>query len=219
VKILIVEDNEKVAENLGHTLRDNGFLCEFSNDGEDGWFKGSTETYAAIVLDLGLPKIDGMTVLRRWRSEGVKTPIMVLSARGTWSERVEGIDAGADDYLPKPFEMAELLSRVRALVRRNMGQASPAISCGPLHLDSNGGLVTLNGVKLSLTPLEFRLVHHLAMNAGRIVSQAELAEALYAHDHDKDANAVEAAVSRVRRKLGGKLLQNKRGFGYYLAVE
>ncbi len=219
MKVLIVEDNEKVAETLAQALGSNGYLCEFAKDGEEAWFRGSTETYAAIVLDLGLPKIDGLTVLRRWRNEGIKTPIIVLSARGTWSERVEGIDAGADDYLPKPFEMAELMSRLRALMRRNSGQVSSNLAVGPLQIDVKGGIVLLNGVKMNLTPLEFRLLHHLASNMDRVVPQGELAEALYTHDHDKDANAIEAAVSRIRRKLGNNLLQNKRGFGYFLAVE
>ncbi len=219
MKVLIVEDNQKVADGIAQSLRANGYLCELSQDGEDAWFRGSTESYAAIILDLGLPLIDGLTILKRWRGEGIKTPILILSARGTWTERVEGIDAGADDYLPKPFEMAELMSRLRAITRRNSGQVTTVIDAGPLHFDKKAGLAMLNGVKLNLTPLEFRLVHHLACNLDRVVSQAELAEVLYAHDHDKDANAVEAAVSRVRRKLGGKVLQNKRGFGYFLAVK
>lgn len=219
MKVLIVEDNQKVADGIAQSLQSNGYLCELSHDGEDAWFRGSTENYAAIILDLGLPQIDGLTILKRWRGEGIKTPILILSARGTWTERVEGIDAGADDYLPKPFEMAELMSRLRAITRRNAGQVTSVITAGPLHFDEKAGLAMLNGVKLNLTPLEFRLLHYLASNLDRVVSQAELADALYAHDHDKDANAVEAAVSRVRRKLGGKVLQNKRGFGYFLAVE
>ncbi len=218
MKVLIVEDNQKVADGIGQSLQANGYLCEFSQDGEDAWFRGSTENYAAIILDLGLPQIDGLTILKRWRGEGIKTPILILSARGTWTERVDGIDAGADDYLPKPFEMAELLSRLRAITRRNSGQVTSTITAGALHIDEKAGLAMLSGVKINLTPLEFRLLHYLASNLDRVVSQAELADALYAHDHDKDANAVEAAVSRVRRKLGGNVLQNKRGFGYFLAV-
>ncbi len=219
MKILIVEDNEKVAETLAQSLNANGYLCEFARDGEEGWFRGSTESYAAIILDLGLPKVDGLTILKRWRDEGLKTPILILSARGTWTERVEGIDAGADDYLPKPFEMAELISRLRAIMRRNSGQVTSSITAGPLHIDEKSGLAMLNGVKLNMTPLEFRLLHYLACHLDRVVPQSELAEVLYSHDHDKDANAVEAAVSRVRRKVGSNILQNKRGFGYFLAVE
>jgi two-component system, OmpR family, response regulator len=219
VKILIVEDNEKVADSLAVALRSQGYVCEICNDGEDGWFKGSTETYTAIILDLGLPTLDGLSILKRWRGEGIKTPILILSARGTWTERVEGIDAGADDYLPKPFEMAELLSRLRAITRRSSSVATTAVTLGPLIIDSKTGHVMLSGVKLNVTPLEFRLLHYLASNLDRVVPQSELAEALYEHDHDRDNNAIEATVSRVRKKLGGTILHNKRGFGYYLATE
>jgi two-component system, OmpR family, response regulator len=216
LRILIAEDVARVADSIATALRTSGFVCDVSADGEDAWFKGSTESYAAIVLDLGLPKLDGLTLLRRWRDDGMTTPILILSARGTWAEKVEGIDSGADDYLPKPFEMAELLSRIRALIRRNAGQATSKIEAGPLSIDARTGSVALDGVPINLTPLEFRLLHHLANNGGRVVTQSELAESIYAHDHDRDANAVEAAVSRLRRKLGKDILRNKRGFGYYL---
>jgi two-component system, OmpR family, response regulator len=216
LKILIAEDVVKVAESIASALHASGFVCEIAAEGEEAWFKGSTESYAAIVLDLGLPKMDGLTVLKKWRDEGLTTPVLILSARGTWAERVEGIDSGADDYLPKPFEMGELLSRVRALIRRNSGQASPQLTSGPLSINVKNGSAMVDGVPLSLTPLEFRLLHYLAVNQGRVVPQAELAENLYAHDHDRDANAVEAAVSRLRRKLGKEILHNKRGFGYFL---
>jgi two-component system, OmpR family, response regulator len=216
LKILVAEDVGRVADSIAAALHASGYACDISPDGEDAWFKGSTEPYAAIVLDIGLPKVDGLAVLKRWREEGVSTPVLILSARGTWSERVEGIDSGADDYLPKPFEMAELLSRLRALIRRNVGQSAPGLAVGPLTIDVKSGSATVDGVPLSLTPLEFKLLHHLAVNKGRVVGQSELAECLYAHDHDRDANAVEAAVSRLRRKLGKNLLRNKRGFGYFL---
>jgi two-component system, OmpR family, response regulator len=216
LKILIAEDVAKVSESIAAALRPSGFICEISSEGEDAWFKGSTETYAAIILDLGLPRMDGLTVLKRWRDEGIATPVLILSARGTWTERVEGIDSGADDYLPKPFEMGELLSRLRALIRRNAGQPTSQLVLGPLAINVNSGAASVDGVPLHLTPLEFRLLHYLAHNKGRIVPQTELAENLYAHDHDRDANAVEAAISRLRRKLGKKMLQNKRGFGYFL---
>jgi two-component system, OmpR family, response regulator len=219
VKILVVEDNEKVAGSIALALRSNGYICEIAHDGENAWFLGSTETYAAIILDLGLPSVDGMTILRRWRKEGLATPILILSARGSWTERVDGIDAGADDYLPKPFEMAELISRVRAIMRRNSSIATTTIHIGELELDTKANQVSVGGIKINLTPLEFRLLHHLAANAGHVISQGALAEILYDHDHDRDTNAVEAAVSRIRKKLGGKLLQNKRGFGYYLAAQ
>jgi two-component system, OmpR family, response regulator len=216
VKILIAEDVSKVSASIAAALKASGYICDIAEDGEDAWFKGSTENYSVIILDLGLPKMDGLTVLKKWREENNTVPVLILSARGTWTERVEGIDSGADDYLPKPFEMGELLSRVRALVRRQSGQASPNIVIGPLTINVKLGSASVDGVPLSLTPLEFRLVHYLANNRGRVVPQSELADNLYAHDHDRDANAVEAAVSRVRRKIGRDILQNKRGFGYFL---
>lgn len=216
MKVLIAEDTPKVSSAIASALAASGFVCDLATDGEDAWFKGSTETYAAIVLDLGLPKIDGLTVLKRWRDEGINVPVLILSARGSWTERVEGIDSGADDYLPKPFEMGELLSRLRALVRRNSGQATAQLSIGPLNINMKSGTASVDGVPLNLTPLEFRLLYYLASNNDRVVSQSELAENLYAHDHDRDANAVEAAISRLRRKVGRDLLQNKRGFGYFL---
>ncbi len=217
MKILIAEDTAKVAESIVTALHASGFLTEVADTGEKAWFLGSTETFAAIILDLGLPQIDGLTILKRWREEKISTPVLILSARGTWTERVEGIDSGADDYLPKPFEMGELLSRLRALIRRNSGQTSAQLNVGPLSLNVNSGSAQVDGVPISLTPLEFRLLHYLTVNQGRTIAQSELAENLYSHDHDRDANAVEAAISRLRRKLGRDLLHNKRGFGYYIA--
>jgi two-component system, OmpR family, response regulator len=216
LKVLVAEDVSKVSASIAAALKASGYICDIAEDGEDAWFKGSTENYSVIILDLGLPKMDGLTVLKKWREENNTVPVLILSARGTWTERVEGIDSGADDYLPKPFEMGELLSRVRALVRRQSGQASSSIVIGPLTVNVKLGSASVDGVPLNLTPLEFRLVHYLANNRGRVVPQSELADNLYAHDHDRDANAVEAAVSRVRRKIGKDILQNKRGFGYFL---
>jgi two-component system, OmpR family, response regulator len=218
MKVLVVEDTPKVAASIVDALHTAGFACDVAVDGEDAWFKGSTESYAAIILDLGLPKMDGISVLKRWRGEEIKTPVLILSARGTWSERVDGIDSGADDYLPKPFEMAELTSRVKALIRRQSGHATTKISVGGLQLDTNSGNALLNGTQLRLTPLEFRLIHYLASNKDRVVPQTELAENIYDHNHERDPNAVEAAVSRLRRKLGNGYLHNKRGFGYFIAA-
>jgi two-component system, OmpR family, response regulator len=198
-------------------LRSSGYAPEIAADGEEAWFKGSTETYAAIVLDLGLPKLDGLSVLKRWRAEGINTPVVVLSARGSWSERVDGIDSGADDYLPKPFQMQELVARLRALLRRAGGQAQSIIETGDLQIDLRSQIISVAGEMKNLTPLEFRLVHFLVMQNGRIVSQIELSDSLYDHDHDRDANAIEAIVSRLRRKLGAGIIQNKRGFGYFIA--
>jgi two-component system, OmpR family, response regulator len=217
MRILIAEDEPVVSKNIANILRSAGYVPEIVEDGEEAWFKGSTETYAAIILDLGLPKLDGISVLRRWRDEGITTPVVVLSARGSWSERVEGIDSGADDYLPKPFQMQELLARLRAVLRRMGGQAQSVIDAGPLQIDLRTRMITVNGTLASLTPLEFRLVHFLVMQKGRVVSHAELSDSLYDHDNDRDANAIEAVVSRLRRKLGNGIIQNKRGFGYFIA--
>jgi two-component system, OmpR family, response regulator len=217
MRILIAEDEPVVAKNIANILRTAGYVPEIAEDGEEAWFKGSTESYAAIVLDLGLPKLDGISVLRRWRDEGIATPVIVLSARGTWSERVEGIDSGADDYLSKPFQMQELLARLRAVLRRVGGQAQSVIDAGPLQIDLRSRMITVNGTLANLTPLEFRLVHFLVMQKGRVVTHAELSDSLYDHDNDRDANAIEAVVSRLRRKLGNGIIQNKRGFGYFIA--
>ena len=218
MRVLIAEDEPVVAKNVANILRSAGYVPDIAVDGEEAWFKGSTESYAAIILDLGLPKLDGISVLHKWRAEGIHTPVVVLSARGTWSERVEGIDSGADDYLPKPFQMQELLARLRAVLRRVGGQAHSVIDAGKLQVDLRSRMITVNGVLANLTPLEFRLVHFLVLQKGRVVSHTELSDSLYDHDHDRDANAIEAIVSRLRRKLGAGIIQNKRGFGYFVAA-
>lgn len=217
MRILIAEDERTVANNLSNAIVQSGFTTDVAYDGEDAWFLGSTENYAAIVLDLGLPTIDGLTVLRRWRAEGIATPVLILSARGSWAERVDGIDSGADDYLPKPFQVQELISRLRALIRRASGHSKSILDLGSLQLDLRTNQATVNGVFAKLTPLEFRLLHCLALNAGNIVTSAILADSLYDHDHDRDANAVEAIISRLRRKLGSGIIETKRGFGYFIA--
>ena len=216
MRILIVEDELAIAKNVAAALEQNGFLADIATDGEDAWFRGSTENYAAVVLDLGLPKMDGLTIMKRWRSEGLRMPILVLSARGTWVEKVDGIDSGADDYLTKPFQMQELLARLRALLRRANGLSQSALDFGPLHIDLRTRTVSVDGNEVSLTPLEFRLLNFLAMQNERVVTQVELGDALYSHDHERDANAVEAVVSRLRRKLGPGIIKTRRGFGYSL---
>jgi two-component system, OmpR family, response regulator len=218
MRILIAEDEATVAANVANALQVHGYVPDCVSDGEDVWFRGSTEDYAAIILDLGLPRLDGLTILRRWRAEGLKTPVIVLSARGTWAERVDGIDSGADDYLPKPFEMDELVSRLRAVIRRALGQASSVIDIQGLHLDLRTGAISLNGINHDLTPLEFRLLHHLALHRSEHVNKEELSEKLYAVNHDRDPNAIEAIISRVRRKLGNNIIESKRGFGYRLSL-
>ncbi|WP_295882732.1 response regulator transcription factor [uncultured Thiohalocapsa sp.] len=216
MRILLVEDDTRLAEGIATALDAAGFVVAHSADGEDAWFRGDTETWAAVVLDLGLPGMDGLSVLRRWREAGQRFPVLILTARGAWHERVEGIDAGADDYLPKPFRMEELLARLRALVRRSAGQASPVLRVGGLSLDTRRMQVSRDGVPVRLTPTEYRLVAYLMQHAGRVVPQLELTEQLYAQDFERESNAVEVLVGRVRRKLGADLIRTRRGFGYVI---
>jgi DNA-binding response OmpR family regulator len=219
MRVLLVEDDDPVAAGVTAALTAAGFLVDRSIDGEDAWFKGETENYAAAILDLGLPGLDGLSVLRKWRAAGLRLPVLILSARGDWSERVEGIDAGADDYLPKPFRLEELLARLRALVRRAAGQSAAVLVNGRLMLDTRRMTVSLDGAPVHLSPQEYRLVSYLMQHAGRVVSQLELTEQLYAQDFERDSNAVEVLVGRVRRKLGTDLIQTRRGFGYLVELD
>lgn len=216
MRILVVEDEDKIAALLTEVLEGEGFVCERARDGEEAWFLGGTETYAAAILDIGLPKMDGMSVLRKWRDEGLDMPIILLTARSNWNERVEGINAGADDYLGKPFQVEELLARLRALLRRSGPQKTTQLSVGPLRLDVRQMRAYLSDRPLKLTPLEYRLLHYLMHNLDRVVSQEELVENIYFRDQEPDSNAVEVLVGRLRRKLGKDLIQNRRGFGYSL---
>ena len=216
MRILVVEDEIEIAKDIAECLGEAGFAVQTCDNGEDAWFLGSTEIYDAIILDLGLPRLDGLTVLTRWRTEEITTPIIVLTARGSWTERVEGINAGADDYIPKPFQMEELIARLRALLRRTHGKASPQIKAGQLELDTNRMLVTVDGRTAQLTPLEFRLISYLLHNKGRVVSREELKDHIYASDDGRVDNAVEAMVARLRRKLGFEHIETRRGHGYSL---
>ncbi len=216
MRILVVEDEERVAADIAAGLDSLGFLAEVVHDGDEAWERGGTEAYSTIVLDLGLPGLDGLTLLRRWREEGVTTPVLILTARGSWPERVLGIDSGADDYLAKPFQMEELLARVRALVRRNSGATGTAFTHENVSLDMRQMRVSVDGKPINLTPLEFRLVSHLFHYRGKTLSQSDLADAIYGINNDHDPNAVEAVVARIRRKLGTSCIQTKRGFGYMI---
>ena len=216
MRVLLVEDDDRVAGGITAALDAAGFVTDRVSDGEDAWFRGDTERWSAVVLDLGLPGMDGLSVLRRWRAAGQRFPVLILTARGDWHERVEGIDAGADDYLPKPFRMEELIARLRALVRRSAGQATALLEIGDLTLDTRRMQVSRSGLPVHLSPQEYRLVAYLMQHAGRVVSQIELTEQLYAQDFERDSNAIEVLVGRVRRKLGSDLIQTRRGFGYLI---
>ena len=216
MRVLVVEDEADVAQDLAQALQGAGFVVDVAADGEDAWFKGSTEDYVAAILDLGLPRIDGLTVLKRWRGAQRGFPVLILSARNDWTEKVAGIETGADDYLGKPFEMAELIARVRGLIRRAAGRASPAIQIGSLILDTNRMSATYAGRPIRLSQLEFRFLHYLAHKPGRAVSAGELAEHLYGTAESGDSNAIEALVVRLRRKIGPQVIETRRGFGYTL---
>ena len=219
MRILLVEDEARIAADVSAALQAAGYLVEVAKDGEDAWFRGDTEDYDLAVLDLGLPKIDGLAVLKRWRSAGRAMPVLVLTARGSWAERVEGIDAGADDYLPKPFRMEELMARVRALIRRSTGHAASLIEAGSLALDVRQMRVSMDGVPVALSPLEYRLVAYLMHHKGRVVPGPELIEHLYGDDQAHELNALEAVVTRLRKKLGPAVIETRRGFGYAIAAE
>ena len=215
MQVLLVEDEAVVARGLSEALRKSGLAVDHAKDGEDAWYLAGTGQYAAIILDLGLPRIDGMTVMKRLRNEGVKTPILILSARGSWAERVDGINAGADDYLPKPFQTEELLARVHGLIRRSSGMTSAKLSSDGLEIDPASAAVTVKGVPVELTQMEYRLLYHLVSNAGKVVPAAVLAETLYSHHHERDTNAIEVLVGRLRRKVGKDYIATRRGFGYF----
>ena len=219
MRILLVEDERRIAEDIVTTLKAAGYVVETANDGEEAWFRGDTEDYDLIVLDLGLPKMDGLTVLKRWRAGGRTVPVLVLTARGAWAERVEGIDAGADDYLPKPFRMEELLARIRALIRRSVGLGAPIVEAGPISLDTRQMRVARNGVPIAVSPLEYRLLSYLMHHRGRVVTVSELLEHLYGDDDARETNALEAAVARLRKKVGPGIIETRRGFGYEIGGE
>jgi two-component system, OmpR family, response regulator len=216
MRVLLVEDDRRIASDVARGLEAAGYLVETVSDGEKAWFRCDTEDYGAIILDLGLPGMDGLAVLKRWRASGRKTPVLILTARGSWAERVDGIDAGADDYLPKPFRMEELLARLRSIVRRSAGHAAPVVEAGEITLDERQMKVSLRGVPVSLSPLEYRLVSYLLLHRGRVVSQHELDENVYGHGEDHDSNALEVLIGRVRKKLGAESIETRRGFGYII---
>lgn len=215
MRVLVVEDDERIRSDVSAALEFAGYVVETASDGEDACFLGETEDYGAVILDLGLPSMDGLALLKKWRETGRNFPVLVLTARGSWSERVEGINAGADDYLPKPFRMEELIARLRAVTRRAAGHASPVLRVGEAELDTRQMQLSVRGLPIRLSPQEYRLVAYLMMNRGRVVSQQELAEHLQSVHFERESNAVEVLVGRVRRKLPVSLIHTRRGFGYF----
>ncbi len=214
MRLLVVEDDRDINRQVVAALEEAGYVADKAYDGEEGGYLGESEPYDAIILDMGLPKADGVSVLQKWRRAGVKTPVIILTARDRWSDKVDGFDAGADDYVTKPFHMEELMARVRALLRRAAGHASSQIACGPVTLDTRSGKVFVDGAQVKLTSHEYRLLSYLMHHTGRVVSRAELTEHLYDQDFDRDSNTIEVFVGRLRKKLAVDLIQTVRGLGY-----
>ncbi|MCP5445317.1 MAG: response regulator transcription factor [Chromatiaceae bacterium] len=216
MRVLVVEDDLDVARQVANTLRQARFVVDLVHDGKEGLFLGDTEPYDAVILDLGLPQLDGLSVLRQWRQAGREMPVLILTARDTWREKVMGLRAGADDYLAKPFELEEMLARIEALIRRSSGRSNPVLECGQLVLDVGSGRLTVAGRPVELTALEFRTLAHLMRQQGQVVSKTELTEHLYDQEFDRDSNVIEVLINRLRKKLGAELIRTRRGLGYQL---
>lgn len=216
MRVLLAEDDRDLAGQLAGLLQEAGYAIDIAPDGEEAQFLGETEPYDAVILDLGLPVVDGLTVLKRWRDQSIRTPVLILTARDSWSEKVDGLDAGADDYVTKPFELEEVLARLRALIRRASGHASAELACGPVQLDTRSRRVSVSGASVRLTAQEYKLLSYLMHHQGKVVSRTELTEHLYDQDFDRDSNTIEVFVNRVRKKLGVDIIHTVRGMGYRL---
>ena len=218
MRLLVIEDDKDLNRQIVAALEQSGYAVDRAFDGEEGHYLGDTQPYDAVVLDIGLPKKDGITILEEWRAGGRDMPVLILTARDRWSEKVQGFDAGADDYVAKPFHMEEVLARIRALLRRATGHATNEIVCGPVRLDTKAGRVVVDGAPVKLTSHEYRLLAYLMHHSGRIVSRGEIIEHLYDQDFDRDSNTIEVFVGRLRKKLGVDLIQTVRGLGYMAAA-
>ena len=214
MRILVVEDDRDLNRQVSEALDEAGYVVDRAHDGAEGHFLGETEPYDAVILDIGLPEMDGITVLEQWREAGRAMPVLILTARDRWSDKVAGIDAGADDYVAKPFHVEEVLARIRALIRRAAGHSLSEIVCGPLRLDTRGAKATVDGTTLKFTSHEFRLLSYLVHHVGKVVSRTELVEHMYDQDFDRDSNTIEVFVGRLRRKLGVDMIETVRGLGY-----
>ena len=214
MRVLVVEDEPRIAQQLIGAVAEAGYAVDHADEGERADFLAHTERYDAVLLDLGLPTIDGLTLLRRWREAGLAMPVIVLTARGSWHEKVQGIDSGADDYVSKPFRVEEVLARLRALIRRATGQVTPELRCGGVALDPRAAKVTRDGAPVKLTSHEFRVLSYLMHHRGRVVPQTELSEHIYAENLDRDSNTVEVFIARLRKKLGADAIATVRGLGY-----
>jgi len=219
MRVLVVEDDPDLRRQLAEALDETGYAVDVADNGEDGHHLGDTEAYDAVILDLGLPVIDGVTVLERWRRAGRAMPVLILTARDEWREKVAGFDAGADDYVTKPFRMEEVLARLRALIRRSTGHASDVLTCGALTIDTRAARVEIDGAPVKLTGHEYRVLAYLAHHQGKVVSRTELTEHVYDQSFDLDSNTIEVFVGRLRRKLGVDLIRTVRGLGYCLAPD
>ena len=216
MRILVVEDDADLSRQLKDALKDVGYAVDVANDGEEGHHLGDTEPYDAVILDLGLPVIDGVSVLQKWRADGKKFPVLILTARDQWSEKVAGFDAGADDYLTKPFHTEELMARLRALLRRAAGHTTDTIDIGGLSVDNRYARAFVDGMSIKLTSHEFRLLSYMATHRDRVISRTELVEHIYDQDFDRDSNTIEVFVGRLRRKIGTDRIETVRGLGYRL---
>lgn len=217
MRILIAEDDPSLGQQLSEALRRAGYATDLATDGIDAHFMGETEPYDAVVLDLGLPSMDGVTVLQKWRKANRIMPVLILTARDRWSEKVAGFDAGADDYVTKPFQIEEVLARLRAIIRRAAGHAIAELVCGKVHLDTRSSRVTVDGAAIKLTAQEFKVLSYLMHHRGKVVSRTELTEHIYDQDFDRDSNTIEVFVGRLRKKLGVDIIETVRGFGYRIS--